>query len=303
MIKISSLKKLIFLSSIAIILPINLYPIDIAITLDDFPMADGPILNLEKRTEAFIASFKKHHVKAAFFCVGGHFKTKNHILQLSHLDNAGHFLANHTINHTHASKLSKEDFKNELILMDQLLSPYSHFKKWYRFPYLDYGNRIAIGGSIDKHVEFMKILEEHKYQDGFVTINTLDWLVNQKLKHAVHHRLQVNLEALKKVYIQFLKEWIRYYLNFYKIRFPFENIKHSLLLHANDINALFMDDIIEMIKEQGWNIISPELVFNNPTWRKNSSKNLELINIMAPSMKSDNLKKSIEDCFSSGSSH
>lgn len=290
-------QTLLLQSLITLFVPIASHAVDIAITLDDFPMADGPILNLEKRTDAFLESFKRHNIKAAFFCIGSHLKTKNQFLQLARVDLAGHFLANHTINHDHASEKTRDEFKHELIEMDHLLSPYNNFKRWYRFPYLDYGNRVTIGGSTDKHIELMKVLEELKYQDGYVTINTLDWSINQLLKKAINRGLEVNYEALKKAYLGLLKEWIRFYLNFYKMRYPFDNIKHSLLLHANDINALFMDDIIDMIKQEGWNIISPEDVFTDPLWRKNIFKKLEILNTLAPTMKPHYCKEALRECF------
>jgi peptidoglycan-N-acetylglucosamine deacetylase len=136
MTKMSWTKTLILQSLLSIFTPITHYAIDIAITLDDFPMAEGPILTLEKRTDAYIESFKKHNVKAAFFCIGSHLKTKHHFMQLTRLDSAGHFLANHTISHEHGSEKSKEEFKQDLLEMDQILSPYVNFRKWYRFPYL-----------------------------------------------------------------------------------------------------------------------------------------------------------------------
>lgn len=203
--------KLLFLQScINILFPLTTIALDIAITLDDYPLTDGPILNLEKRTDAFIESFKKHNIKAAFFCVGSHLKTKEAYAQLNRLDTAGHFLANHSMNHEYSSTKSQQEFKQELIAMNQILSPYPNFRKWYRFPYLDYGNKIASGGSIHKHFEFMKILKESDYHEGYVTINTMDWSINQKLKTALNQGLEINYEALKKSYLNLLKEWIRY---------------------------------------------------------------------------------------------
>lgn len=275
--------RLLFLN--LFIFPLSTQALDIAITLDDYPMAEGPIFSLEKRTDAFIDSFKKHDIKAAFFCVGSHLKTKHDYIQLDRLDKAGHFLANHSMYHDHSSKKSSQEFKEELFAMNQILSPYIHFRKWYRFPYSDYGNRTALGGSVHKHLEFMKILKQAHYHEGYVTINTMDWSINQKLKTALAQGLEVNYEALKKAYLNLLQEWIRYYVNLYKVRYPLDNIKHTLLLHANDLNALFMDDIILMIKQQNWRIINPDEVFTSPSWGHNTDKKLNLLNIPAPNMK------------------
>ena len=36
---------------------------------------------------------------------------------------------------------------------------------------------------------------------------------------------------------------------------------HNLLLHENDINALYLGDIITFLRQNGWEIVSPEEAF------------------------------------------
>ena len=35
-------------------------------------------------------------------------------------------------------------------------------------------------------------------------------------------------------------------------------VKHTLLLHDNDVTAMFINDLVEFLREKGWTIISPE---------------------------------------------
>jgi hypothetical protein len=44
--------------------------VDIALTIDDYPMEDGLIFSAKNRTQAFIETCKKHFCKAAFFVLG-----------------------------------------------------------------------------------------------------------------------------------------------------------------------------------------------------------------------------------------
>jgi hypothetical protein len=37
-----------------------------------------------------------------------------------------------------------------------------------------------------------------------------------------------------------------------------------LLLHENDLAALFLDDLIRLLKDKGWKIISAEEAYNDP---------------------------------------
>lgn len=45
------------------------------------------------------------------------------------------------------------------------------------------------------------------------------------------------------------------------------NPKHTLLIHHNLLNALFLDDLIQMFKEKGWKIIDADVAFRDPIFK------------------------------------
>ncbi|MCM0606978.1 MAG: hypothetical protein KA715_12885 [Xanthomonadaceae bacterium] len=44
-------------------------------------------------------------------------------------------------------------------------------------------------------------------------------------------------------------------------------VKHTLLIHHNLLNALFLDDLLAMFKKNGWKIISAESAFSDPIFK------------------------------------
>ncbi len=40
--------------------------------------------------------------------------------------------------------------------------------------------------------------------------------------------------------------------------------KHVLLLHENDLAALYVDDLAQLLREKGWKIISPVEAYGDP---------------------------------------
>lgn len=256
--------------------PICLTAVDIALTIDDYPMDDGVIFSAEQRTQAFINALEKHNSKAAFFCIGDHCLSEKGSSLLSQLDKSGHFLCNHSMQHTHLSSQSMEAFEGEIKQVEAILRPYNHMRKWYRFPFLDYGNRISIGGSCEKASQALQILDRLGYSEGYVTMNTFDWHLNDRLSAAIEKGFSVDYQALKNLYIELLQSWCEYYIRFYEGVYP-EKITHTLLLHANDLNALFLHDILNMLKDSGWNVVSPEKAFSDVSWRKEILKNYEII--------------------------
>jgi peptidoglycan-N-acetylglucosamine deacetylase len=178
--------------------------------------------------------------------------------------------------HTHLSSQSLEEFEKEVRQLHHILSPYKNMRRWYRYPFLDYGNRISLGGSDDKAFLSLQILNHLGYSEGYVTINTFDWHLNARLSEAIRKGFLVDYKALKNLYIELLKSWCNHYINFYEKIIP-GKITHTLLLHANDLNALFLHEILSMLKESGWNIVSPEQAFSDVSWRNEIFKNPEMI--------------------------
>jgi len=231
--------------------------IDIAITIDDHPLPSGNLFSCRDRTHALVEACDKHDVKAAFFCVGKWCQEDEQNL-LTYLNDSGHFLANHSFSHFHSSELSCQEFELELQKTEKILEPYSLMKKWFRHPGLDRGNQKHWGGSRKKALALSDILKTNGYLEGYVTINTFDWHVDYSLQQALLKGKQVNYDNLKKMYVSLIKEWCDCFISLYKK----VEVTHTLLLHANDLNALFLDDILNMIKESGWNLVSPERAFD-----------------------------------------
>ena len=248
-----------------------IYTVDIAITMDDYPMLPSELFNCQDRANAFIKAARKHNVKIAFFCIGRLCNGQRSLSNdkdwkpLDALEREGHFLANHSFSHPRASMQTLEKFITQLKKTEEILAPYKQMRKWFRFPYLDYGNIEAFGGTTEKALSFYSCLKQHGYKDGYTTIETPEWYINEKLTEAIIEKKSVDYEKLRNLYIYLLKECCIYFINIYK-RY---DKPHTLLLHVNDLNALFLDDVLAAIKESGWKIVSPEDAFQDTSWYEN----------------------------------
>jgi len=96
-----------------------------------------------------------------------------------------------------------------------------------------------------------------------VTISTLDWYLNYHLTEALKRGQKIHLENLCAAYLALLEEWMDdYHFCWNKLlKRPFV---HVLLLHQNDLNALFLNHIVALIRKKNWVIVSPDKAFNNP---------------------------------------
>lgn len=240
---------------------------NIAITIDDYPLAPGPMFTIAERTHKFIEAGNAFNCPIAFFCVGTYYNDRGEQELFSLLQTHGHFLANHSTTHTVSSKLTPEEFYNEVFTTEQILTPHVHYKKWFRYPGLDYGNQKINGGSADKKEAFLQILENLGYADGYVTVDSYDWYINRKVTKALQAGKTIDYTKLRDFYVSLVEDRIRFYTQTYKQVFN-EEVTHSLLFHDNDLTALYLYDILAMIRHNGWELVSPEIAFTNPAWRE-----------------------------------
>ena len=49
------------------------------------------------------------------------------------------------------------------------------------------------------------------------------------------------------------------------------DIKHTLLIHHNPLNALFLDDLLEMFINKGWKLIDATDAFTDPIFKTETS--------------------------------
>jgi peptidoglycan-N-acetylglucosamine deacetylase len=240
--------------------------VSIAITLDDFPTLTGKLFSRPEATQRFIQAAQEGDCTLAFFCVGrqGSSPTNRQCLQMA--NDAGHFLANHSMTHPTTSTISEKQFQEEVLGVDKLLRTYPMQRKWFRFPYLDYGFSAAKGGSIDKAEAARTFLKSLGYVDGYVSLFTMDYRVNAQLQKALAEGKRIDYEKLKRIYLDLLKSWCHHYIIEWRRAYPpvrTEGMTHTLLLHANELNTLYLADIISMLRAEGWKIVSPEQAFNS----------------------------------------
>lgn len=99
---------------------------EILITIDDGPY--------ESVTTKILSVLKSNRVRALFFMTGINVK-KNFALFEEILD-AGHFVANHSFNHSkHMTKMELDEIRREIIATESMISFKKNFVKIFRPPY------------------------------------------------------------------------------------------------------------------------------------------------------------------------
>lgn len=228
--------------------------IKVALSFDDAPKGKGVLFSCDEKTDRLINTLDKYHIQSVFYVNPGKFDNNNGLNRIKKYDSAGHFIANHTVSHPMLSKVSAEDYINEIIECDKAISGFTNNKKWFRYTYLDQCN------DRNKRDSVWHFLDDFGYQIGYCTVDNYDWYIDALFKNNYHE--DIDLDKVKEFYLEHIFNSIKFY-NDMALETLGYSPYHVLLLHENDINALFLEDLIKLFKNNNIEIISPELAYTD----------------------------------------
>lgn len=111
-----------------------------------------------------------------------------------------------------------------------------------------------------------KFLRQQGYRNGYVTLDTSDWRLNEKLTEVLAKNPQANVEPIRLAYLSHIRQRALAYRELAQ-RLQGRDIPQVLLLHHNLINAMWLDDVIRQFKEMGWTITTPAQAYADPVYR------------------------------------
>lgn len=230
---------------------------EVALSFDDAPRGSTRFFSGEKRTEVLVDKLKEAKVQQViFFCNTVGFAERGERRIQKYIE-AGHLIANHSHSHPDLHSTDPEEYWANVMRADAILKSYPAFRPWFRFPFLREGKTKEVRDLVRER------MHEVGYRNGYVTVDTSDWYTDGKLQAALASGKKANLIKLSAVYVKTLVEGVEFYDKIAREvlgRSP----KHILLLHENDLAALFIADLVKELRTRGWTIISPEEAYTDP---------------------------------------
>ena len=231
---------------------------EIAFTLDDAPMPGTVLFKGMAKTQAIIQQLRELNCPpVGIFAIGLHAQGTENMKRLRMYGQANHIIANHTYHHYSLNKVDSQTFIEDVQRAHACLATLPNFRPWLRFPFLHKGK------TAEKRRQVRNALAAMGYQEGYITISNYDYYLNHCVVKAVKAGKKVNYEELKAIYIQILWDCIVTYEQLAQ-KVLGRKVRHVLLLHENDLAALFIGDLIRHIRSQGWRIIGIEQAYQDP---------------------------------------
>lgn len=239
----------------------------IALTYDDAPRSDGQVFTGSERAKALIKALSSVDAGpvAFFVTTQGLNKNKDGRDRIARYASAGHLIANHSHTHPWAHKTAVSDYLADIDKAESLLEGFENRRPWFRFPYLDEGR------DEKKDAHIARELKQRDLSNGYVTIDNYDWYLDRHLQSALKDGRDVNYEKLGRFYVRMLLYAAEYYDSL-AVQTLGESPVHVLLLHENDIAALYAADLITAFRASGWKVVSPDEAFDKPLPRPKTTR-------------------------------
>lgn len=242
-----------------------------AVTIDDLPVVvtQSDAKKRKEITEKLLGHIIKAKVPAIGFVNENKLYTdgKRNEEQISLLKmwlDAGLELGNHTFSHRSADAITVEQYTNDIIrgeeITKELLKSKGMKMRYFRHPYLH------TGSEMDRKTAIYKFLADHGYTVAPITFDNGDYIFARAYDNA---RDKKDAELMKKVgeaYVPYMEAKLDYWER-QSMKTLGRPMSHTLLIHANSINAEFFGDLAAMIKKRGYRFVTLEESLKDEAYR------------------------------------
>ncbi len=233
----------------------------VAITIDDFDLADHGRLSGADRNRMLLEHLRAHGIKAAGFVKGDNAESPEHLALVAQWSARGHVIGNHTYSHPYYPNTPFADFSADVLHCEEVIGKLPTFAKLFRFPYLKEGDTIA------QRDAMRQFLREHGYRTAHVTIDASDWYIDSRMRARLRDKPDADLKPYRDFYLAHILDRARYYDDLARTLLG-RSIRHTLLLHHNVLNGLFLGDLLAAFTKNGWDLVDARSAFDDPVFRR-----------------------------------
>ncbi|HNC45940.1 MAG TPA: polysaccharide deacetylase family protein [Acidobacteriota bacterium] len=242
-------------------------PNKIAITFDDLPLngRQTSVVLQHKMTRRLIHTICANQIAAVGFV------NEAQLFQYGEIDrrvellklwvDAGLELGNHTYSHPSLHETPVDVFTEDIIrgetVTKMLLKPKQLPLRYFRHPYL------RVGQSMETRTQIESFLKHRGYTIAPVTIENSDWMFNALYTPAKLAGNKQDMKSVSEAYLTYTETMFEYYEKLSQDILG-RQVRHILLLHANELNADYFDELVSLMKKRGYSFISLEEALADP---------------------------------------
>jgi peptidoglycan-N-acetylglucosamine deacetylase len=231
----------------------------VAITMDDLSLFGADEATALERNRAILAALRAHSIKGAMFAAGANIDFALGRRLLQQWNDEGHIIANHTYSHRSYPDSDFKQYTADILRCDALIKDFRQFRPLFRFPYLREGK------TADQRDQMRGFFAERGYRNGAVTIDASDWYIDSRLRKRLGADPGANTTGYRDYYLEHVRERSAYYDRVARDAFG-RSVKHTLLVHHNELNARYLGAVLDQYERQGWKLIDAADAYTDPVF-------------------------------------
>ncbi len=229
----------------------------IAITVDDFNISGLSEAEAARRSRALLFALRSHSsLKAAAFVCAKYTDSAVGRNLLREWGESGHIVANHTYAHRSYHDCDFTEFSGDVLRAERVLEAIPGFRRYFRFPQLKEGD------TAEKRDAMRAFLKQRGYRMGYVTVDASDWYIDRRLRERLARNPGQSRAAYRDYYLDHLWDRAAYYDGLSR-KVLGRSASHTLLVHYNLLNELFLGDVLDMFAARGWKLVDAGAAFED----------------------------------------
>ena len=100
-------------------------------------------------------------------------------------------------------------------------------------------------------------------QNGYVTVDSMDWLLDQLTSQAHGAGQTIDMNALRDLYVRIVVESAEFADQLARDTLHRQPVQ-VILMHETDIEALFVADAVAALRAHGWRIVPIDEAYRDP---------------------------------------
>ena len=232
----------------------------VSLTIDDLPyQRGGALIDDQSLTKKLVAHIREQKVPTVGFVneVKLHENGPEQLAARSALLeqwlDAGVELGNHTYSHVDINAVPLADYTQDVLKGEEITRALMRERgmtlRYFRHPFLRAGKEAGIKADLEK------FLLEHQYVIAPVTIDNDEWIFGGAYDVAATSGDAATMQRIGRDYLHYMEQSFVFSEHLAR-QVVGRDIRHVLLVHANAMNAEYLDDLIVKVRERGYDFIS-----------------------------------------------